>query len=220
MNMKKAITSILAACMALSMAACSAKTDSSDATAASSSASEQVAKSAEPKDIEAAIANVLGSDYLATVEISQDDLYLSAMSEFDMSKVASYVAKQSEIPSVDQDTVVIVKLNDKAYADEAVKLLNDSFSQIVNYTHQYPFNVAKVENGRIYKADDLVMFIIAGKSQTEDISDEQAKQNAADGYAKVDEAIKSLIGVIPENLAVVNAGAPDGGNGDKPILGG
>ena len=87
--MKKAITSVLALCMALSMAACSAKTQTSDATTANTSASEQAAKSAEPKDIEAAIAKAVGDGYLATVEVAADDLYLTPLADLDMSKISS-----------------------------------------------------------------------------------------------------------------------------------
>ena len=105
--MKRVMTSVLAACMALSMAACASKTDpsgssassdeSSAATSAESSASasesEKVNTNVEPKDIEAAIATKLGSDYLATVEVSADDLYLTPLADLDMSKIESYIVK-------------------------------------------------------------------------------------------------------------------------------
>ncbi len=226
MNMKKAITSVLALCMALSMAACSAKTQTSDAATENTSASEQAAKSAEPKDIEAAIAKAVGDGYLATVEVAADDLYLTPLADLDMSKISSYVCKQAETPSVDADKVVIVKLSDAAYGDEVVKAFNADFQQSVHYIHQYPFGVKKVEGGKIYKTDDLVIFVIAGKSAGENASADDEAKLATEEYAKIDEAIKSVIGTVPANLATYDANSEGAGNEggdeipDKPILGG
>ena len=239
--MKRVMTSVLAACMALSMAACASKTDpsgssaSSDASSAATSAessvsaseSEKVNTNVEPKDIEAAIATKLGSDYLATVEVSADDLYLTPLADLDMSKIESYIVKQSETPSVDTDKVVIAKCKDASYADEVVKAFNADFQQTVHYIHQYPFGVAKVEGGKIYKADTIVIFVIGGKSASQDASADDEAKLAAEEYAKIDEAIKSVIGTVPENLATYDASSEgDSGEGggdeipDKPILGG
>ncbi len=233
--MKRVMTSVLAACMALSMAACASKTQTSDSSAqseqsAQSSQSSQSGQSAaiaaEPKDIEAAIASKLGADYLSTVEVAADDLYLTPLADLDMTKIESYIVKQAEIPSVDTDKVVIAKCSDAAYADEVVKACEADFQQTVHYIHQYPFGVAKVEGGRIYKIDSLVIYVIGGKSAGENDSDEAAAKLASDEYAKIDEAIKSVTGTIPENLAKYDASSentPDEGGDaipDKPILGG
>lgn len=224
--MKKTITTILAACMALSMAACSSKPEASDASEATTAQSEQAAKSAEPKDIEAAIAGAVGDGYLATVEVAADDLYLTPLADLDMSKISSYVCKQAETPSVDADKVVIVKLSDPSYGDTVVNAFNADFQQSVHYIHQYPFGVKKVEGGKIYKTDDLVIFVIAGKSAGENASEDEEAKLAADEYAKIDSAIQSVIGTLPANLATYDASSEGSGNEggdeipDKPILGG
>ena len=224
--MKKTITTILAACMALSMAACSSKPEASDASAAPSAQSEQAAKSAEPKDIEAAIAGAVGDGYLATVEVGTEDLYLTPLADLDMSKFSSYVCKQAVTPSVDADKVVIVKLSDTAYGDEVVKAFNADFQQSVHYIHQYPFGVKKVEGGRIYKTDDLVIYVIAGKSADENAAEDAETKLANDEYAKIDSAIQNQIGTLPANLATYDANSEGSGNEggdeipDKPILGG
>ncbi len=230
--MKRVMTSVLAACMALSMAACASKTQTSDSSAQSeqsaqsSQSGQSAAIAAEPKDIEAAIASKLGADYLSTVEVAADDLYLTPLADLDMTKIESYIVKQAEIPSVDTDKVVIAKCSDAAYADEVVKAFEADFQQTVHYIHQYPFGVAKVEGGKIYKIDNLVIYVIGGKSAGENDSDEAAAKLASDEYAKIDEAIKSVTGTIPENLAKYDASSestPDEGGDaipDKPILGG
>ena len=220
--MKKIITTALAACMMFSFAACSSNTQTSDASAQSSQTEQSVAVNAEPKDIESAIATKLGDGYLATVQVTEEDLYLTPLAELDMTKIASYICKQTESPAVDADKVVIVKLSDASYADEVVKACNDDFQQTVHYIHQYPFGVAKVEGGKIYKINDFVIYVIAGKSAGENDSDEAEAKLAAEEYAKIDEAIKSVLGSVSDNLAKYDSSSetPADGDSDKPILGG
>jgi len=118
------------------------------------------------------------------------------------------------------DAVVIAECED-GYADEAVKQLNESFAQTVDYIRQYPFGVAKVEGARLYKIGNTVMLIIAGASADEKASAEDEAKLAASEYEKIDNALKALFGTLPENLAVIPEATDNGGSdeGDM-ILGG
>ncbi len=153
-----------------------------------------------PAEIEQKIADAIGKDNdLCDTEIEKE--WLQNSYQLDLSKVESYVAKQNSISSVNLDTVIILKTKD-GYADEAVSLLNDSFSQTVSYIRQYPFGTAKVLNARLYRNGNYVIYIIAGASYDGEDAEEEAKL-AASEYAKIDEAVQSVFGTLPENLAVV-----------------
>ena len=64
------------------------------------------------------------------------------------------------------------------------------------------FGTAKVMNARIYQSGDYVLYIIAGASYDGEDSEAENKL-AVSEYAKIDETLKSVLGTLPENLAVV-----------------
>ena len=209
--MKKFIALLLAALMVMSFAACSSNKNDDPKKPESSQTetnktddpgkkSDEV-KTAAPKDIEAAIAKALGNGDLATVDVPEEEISLSALGRLDMTKVKSYVAKQAAVPSVDLDAIVIAECED-GYADEAVTLFNESYAQTVDYIRQYPFGVAKVEGARLYKVGNTVMLIIAGASAGDGASAEDEAKLAAAEYEKIDNALRDLFGTLPENLAV------------------
>lgn len=209
--MKKFLLLFLSAAIILSLAACGKGADNGGTTTAT------------PAEIEQKIADAIGKDnYLCDTEIDKD--WLQSTFQLDMSKVESYVAKQNSIGSVNPDTVVILKTKD-GYAADAVKALNTYYAQIVDYIRQYPFGTAKVMNARLYQSGDYVIYIVAGASYDGEDSEAETKL-AVSEYAKIDEAIKSVFGTLPDNLAVVpedngSSGgfiAPD--DDDMPVLGG
>lgn len=258
--MKKYLAIAFAALMVMSLAGCSNSTNSSsDSSSTSSTVNSDAAsdktddnsgskpadssdsnsdaeKSVSPADIEAAIAKALGDGYLSTVDVPEDEMYLSAMAEIDLSQVESYVAKIAVVSSVNLDTVVAIKCK-PGYADTAVDALNSRYAQSISYIRQYPFSVAKVEGARLYKIGDTVIFVIGGANAEDGASAEDEAKLAASEYEKIDSAIKELFGTLPENLAVVtepddsNAGDDDGGffnmtddfgfeGDDMPLIGG
>ena len=181
------------------------------------------AVTATPAEIEQKIAEAIGKDnYLCDTDIDKD--WLQNSYQLDFSKIDSYVAKQNSISSVNPDTVIVLKTKD-GYAEETVRLLNENFAQMVSYIRQYPFGTAKVLGARLYRSGNYVIYVIAGASYDGEDSEAEAKLAAAE-YAKIDEAIQSVLGTLPENLAVVpeddgSAGglmAPEGD--DLPVLGG
>ena len=210
--MKKFIALFLAALMLLSFAACSANQNNNgknnESTNTNESKKDTPAKTDKtPAEIETAIAKALGDGYLATVDIPEDEIALSALGYLDLTKVRTYVAKQAVVSSVDPDTVVIVECED-GYADEAVAKLNESFAQTVSYIRQYPFGVAKVEGARLYKVGNIVMLIIAGASFEGEDKEAEAKL-AVEEYKKVDAAVTEIFGSLPENLAELTVQIPN-----------
>lgn len=222
--MKKIIALILALMMTVSLAACGTNTNEDPKEPNKNTSQTDDIKEATPAEIEAAIAKALGDGYLATAEVPEEEIMMTALGRLDMEKVESYIVKQAVVTSVDLDTVVIVKCKD-GYADEAVKAFNDAYAQTISYIRQYPFGVAKVEGARLYKIGDTVIYVIAGASADESASAEDAAKLSADEYKKIDAAIKDACGVLTENLAVIPEDSDTSGGAllpeeDMPAIGG
>ena len=197
--MKRIALIFLSLLMVFSLGSCGKGADNKK-TGDNGRSSTVVTVTATPAEIEEKIAQAIGADnYLCDTDIDKD--WLQNSFQLDMSKVESYVAKQNAIASVNPDTVIVLKTKD-GYADEAVAKLNDSFAQMVGYIRQYPFGTAKVLNARLYQSVDYVIYVIAGASYDGEDSEAENKL-AASEYAKIDEAVQSIFGTLPENLAVV-----------------
>lgn len=197
MKIKKIALILLSLVMAFSIVACGKATDNKKT---DDNGKENTTVTATPAEIEQKIADAVGKDnYLCDIEIDKD--WLQNTFQLDMSKVESYVAKQNSIGSVNPDTVIVLKTKD-GYASDAVKALNAYYTQVVSYIRQYPFGTAKVMNARIYQSGDYVLYIIAGASYDGEDSEAENKL-AVSEYAKIDETLKSVLGTLPENLAVV-----------------
>lgn len=209
--MKKFIAFLLAALMVMSFAACSSNNSDNPKTSESDQTSNQT-KVYTPAEIETAIAKALGDSDLCTVDVPKEEIVSSAIGYLDLTKVKAYIAKQTNLPSVMLDSIVIAEC-EPGYADEAVKLFNENYAQVISYIRQYPFGVAKAENARIYKVGNTVMFIMAGADADENTSAEDEAKLAVSEYEKIDNAIKSLFGTLPKNLAVV---AEPADSEDKP----
>ncbi len=221
MKIKKIALILLSLVMALGIVACGKATDNKKT---DDNGKGNTTVTATPAEIEQKIADAVGKDnYLCDTDIDKD--WLQNSFQLDMSKVDSYVAKQNSISSVNPDTVIILKVKD-GYADEAVKALNTSFAQVVDYIRQYPFGTAKVLNARIYQSGNYVMYILSGASYDGEDSEAESKL-AVSEYAKIDEAVKSVLGTLPNNSAVVPEDDGSAGglitsddDGDIPMLGG
>lgn len=197
MKIKKITLILLSLVMAFSIVACGKATDNKKT---DDNGKGNTTVTATPAEIEQKIADAVGKDnYLCDIEIDKD--WLQDGFQLDMSKVERYVAKQNSIGSVNPDTVIVLKTKD-GYASDAVKALNTYYAQVVSYIRQYPFGTAKVMNARIYQSGDYVLYIIAGASYDGEDSEAENKL-AVSEYAKIDETLKSVLGTLPENLAVV-----------------
>lgn len=221
MKIKKIALILLSLVMVFSIVACGKATDNKKT---DDNGNGNTIIAATPAEIEQKIADAVGKDnYLCDTDIDKD--WLQNSFQLDMSKVDSYVAKQNSISSVNPDTVIVLKVKD-GYADEAVKALNTSFAQVVDYIRQYPFGTAKVLNARIYQSGNYVMYILSGASYDGEDSEAESKL-AVSEYAKIDEAVKSVLGTLPNNSAVVPEDDGSAGglitsddDGDIPMLGG
>ena len=220
MKIKKIALILLSLVMVFGIVACGKATDNKKTDDNGKGNTTVTATSA---DIEQKIIEAIGKDnYLCDTEIDKD--WLQNSYQLDMSKVESYVAKQNAISSVNEDALIILKTKD-GYAADAVKALNTYYAQVVSYIRQYPFGTAKVLNARLYQSGDYVIYVIAGASYDGEDSEAENKL-AVSEYAKIDEAIKSVFGTLPKNLAVVPE--DDGSSGgfiapdddDMPVLGG
>ncbi len=218
--MKKIALILLSAVTALCFASCASNVNTND------SGNKKTADiSVTPAEIEQKIADAVGKDnYLCDSDIQSD--YLQNTIGLDLSEIESYAAKQNSISSVNPDTVIILKVKN-GYEDKAVEVLNESYARMVEYIRQYPFGTAKVLNARIYQNGCYIMYIIAGAGYDGEDSEAENKL-AADEYDKIDEAVKSVFGALPENSAVVpdDDGSTGGlissydNDGDLPMLGG
>lgn len=218
--MKRIILIFMSLIMIFSFAACNK--GAGDKKAEDNNSGDISAVTVTPAEIEQKIAAAVGSEnYLCDTEIDKD--WLQNSFGLDLSKVESYSAKQNSISSVNPDTVIVLKTKD-GYANEATKILNTSFEQMVGYIRQYPFGTAKVLNARLYQSGDYVIYVIAGASYDGDDAEAEAKLAVAE-YEKIDEAIEGIFGALPENLAVVleddgSAGGLTVPDDDTPVLGG
>lgn len=181
-------------------------------------------KTITPADVEAVIAKALGEGYLCTEVVPAEEANLSCIGWLDGDKIESYVLKKPT--TYCQDMVAVVKCRE-GYADEAVQILNNYFAQNISYIRQYPFDVAKVEGTRIFKYDNIVMYITAGAAASGEISAEDEAKLAASEYEKIDSAIKQLFGTSPKNLAVITEPDNNDNNGglnfddsEFPVIGG
>lgn len=200
--MKKYITIITAAFLLVSLTACSEKSSITPGSVTSGTVFQTSQKASESLLLEAAIAEALGDGYYCTEPISEEELTLSIFKDLDLSKVESYVAKQTAELDSKQDMIAIFKCK-RGYANKAVEILNSYYAQVVTNTMQHRRDVLKVNGTRIYKIGDTVMFILAGKSPESGISTDEEAALADAEYTKIDGAIKKLFGTIPENLAEI-----------------
>lgn len=224
--MKKLIAFLLAAFMVMSFAACGQTNNqgkdkpgqnNSQTQGGNSSKPENGDKNntvtVKPSEIEAKIKKALGEGYVCTA-----DKEMSGYFSLDMEKVEAYAAKESSIPAVDLDTVIILKVKD-GYADDAVKALNEGYAQMVDYVRQYPFGTAKIMNGRVFQNGNYVALIVAGTSVDSNASAEQEEKQAESEYAQIDAVWKEIFGeaknvaVIPEDNDNGGENFFDGGNG-------
>ncbi|MBO7336624.1 MAG: DUF4358 domain-containing protein [Lachnospiraceae bacterium] len=173
-----------------------------------------------PQSVEAAIAKALGNGYVADIEVPEEELYLCPLGDIDMEKIDAYVAKQNAVPSVHQDSVIVVKCKDASYADSVVQGFNVFYARSRKYAAIYPMEPFKVMGCRIFKAGDIVMYIVAGAPLPEDVRDDAGQLAFATAeYAKIDTAVKELLGFLPENLldedTEIPGDDPDNGSGES-----
>ncbi len=200
--MKSYITLITAVILLTSLTACSERNSITPGSTTSGIVFQTNQNATEPQLLEAAISNALGDGYYCTSPVSEEELALSIFNGLNLSKVESYVAKQTAESDAGKDMVAIFKCK-RGYANQLPAILNSYYAQVVSNTMQSRHDVLKVNGTRIYRIGDTVMFILAGRSPKNGISTDEEAALAEAEYAKIDRAIKKLYGTVPENLAEI-----------------
>ena len=189
--MKKLFAGLLIVAMMLSLVACSGGEKKPAAK-----------ENPTPEEIEEAIIEAIGADaYKCDTVIDEEMMPLTIMADIDLTKVEAYVGKQNAITAVCHDCVVILKCKD-GYEDEVIHTLNVNYSAICGYVRLYPFGTISVQNARLYKIDNYVIFVIAGADTDDGESDDaEVAAKVDEVYKKVDEAIEGIFGKLTDNLA-------------------
>ncbi len=201
--MKRLVAGLLVLMMVLALVACGGNSNAGTNNGGNSGENKQEEKKEPtPEDIEQAIIDAIGADaYKCNTVIDEEMMPLTIMADIDLTKVESYIGKQNEMTAVCHDCLVVLKCKD-GYEDEVIHTLNVNYSAICGYVRLYPFGTIKVQNARLYKIDNYVIFVIAGADlEDEDATDEDVATKVDEEYTKIDEAIKGVFGKLTDNLA-------------------
>ncbi|MCR5346097.1 MAG: hypothetical protein K6E46_08625 [Lachnospiraceae bacterium] len=195
--MKRLVAGLLVLMMVLSLVACGGNGGADNG----GENKQEEKKEPTVEEIEQAIIDALGDGYYCDTVIDEDMMPLTIMADIDLTKVDSYIGKQNAVSAVCHDCIVILKCKD-GYEDEVIHTLNVNYSAICGYVRLYPFGTVKIQNARLYKIDNYVIFIIAGAdAEGEDPTDQEIAEQVDSEYAKIDEAIKGVFGKLTDNLA-------------------
>ena len=196
--MKKSLAIIICAFVVLTAAACG-KSDTAKLTT---------------DEIEQKIAGLLNEDYACDTDI--DVQQLKDYYRLDMSKVKEYTAKESKIPSVIPDTVIVLR-TDKNYVDTAVEMLNRALTGTVM---SFGFGNPVTINARIYTSGEYVLYVIAERAY-DGGTPEQQREAVNNTYAEIDKVLKESLDGLSDNLALIPENAGDTTypyDEDMPIL--
>lgn len=165
-------------------------------------------------EIEQKIAGLLDEDYVCDTDI--DVQQLKDYYRLDMSKVKEYTAKESKIPSVIPDTVIVLR-TDKNYVDTAVEMLNRALTGTVM---SFGFGNPVTINARIYTSGEYVLYVIAERAY-DGGTPEQQREAVNNTYAEIDKVLKESLDGLSDNLAMIPENAGDTTypyDEDMPIL--
>ena len=223
--MKKILACILAAFMLLAAVACTANTaptdnNNSDTTPAVTMTAQEILDS---------LKKSLGDSYASDSAETEDRM--SGYWGLDMSRIESWAAEGNSMSSLNMDCAVVLQVKD-GYAEDAAKLLQTGFEQVLSYARMYNMDLQRVLQARLFVNGNYVALIVEGEQADWQISDEEQAKFAADEAAKVDAAWSAIFGssensiVIPADSGNVNMYDDETGDetgddtDDIPMLGG
>ena len=219
--MKKILACILAAFMLLAAVACTANTaptdnNNSDTTPAVTMTAQEILDS---------LKKSLGSSWASDTAETEDRM--SGYWGLDMSQIESWAAESDSMSSLNMDCAVVLKVKD-GYAEDAAKLLQQSYEQVLSYARMYNMDLQRVLQARLFVNGNYVALLIEGEQGDWEASDEEQAKFAADEAAKVDAAWSEIFGsadnsiVIPADSGNVNMYDDETGDDtdDIPMLGG
>lgn len=121
----------------------------------------------------------------------------------DSSKIDSIVYENNSINAINMDTALIIKVKD-GYADEAAKLLQESFDQWGAYSRTGHYDEYKTEQARLFVNGNYVALLVLGANDPDENADEKAERTfAASEAEKVDKAWEKIFGTNPENIVKI-----------------
>ena len=167
----------------------------------------------------------LGGSWASDTAETEDRM--SGYYGLDMSQIESWAAESNSMSSLNMDCAVVLKVKD-GYAEDAAKLLQQSFEQVLSYARMYNMDLQRVLQARLFVNGNYVALIIEGEQGDWEASDEDQAKFAADEAAKVDAAWSEIFDsaensiVIPEDSGNVNMydDETEGDTDDIPMLGG
>ena len=222
--MKEILAFILAAFMLLAVVACTANTAPTDPKSdATDNNTDTSAVTMTAQEILDALKKSLGDSYAS--DSAETETRMSGYWGLDMSQIESWAAESNSMSSLNMDCAVVLKVKD-SYAEDAAKLLQQSYEQTLSYARMYDMDLQRVLQARLFVNGNYVALLVEGEQADWQASDEEQVKFAADEAAKVDAAWSAIFGtaensiVIPEDSGNVNMDEALEGADGTPILGG
>ena len=219
--MKRILALVLAAFLLLAAVACTAKTDSTPDSTDNKADTPAVTMTAQ--EILDNLKKSLGGSWASDTAETEDRM--SGYYGLDMSQIESWAAESNSMSSLNMDCAVVLQVKD-GYAEDAAKLLQQSYEQTLSYARMYNMDLQRVLQARLFVNGNYVALIIEGEQGDWEASGEDQAKFAADEAAKVDAAWSEIFGsadnsiVIPEDSGNVNMDEDLEGADSTPILGG
>ena len=222
--MKEILAFILAAFMLLAVVACTANTAPTDPKSdITDNNTNTPAVTMTAQEILDSLKKTLGESWASDTAETEDRM--SGYWGLDMSQIESWAAESNSMSSLNMDCAVVLKVKD-GYAEDAAKLLQTGFEQILSYARMYNMDLQRVLQARLFVNGNYVALLVEGEQADWQASDEEQAKFAADEAAKVDAAWSAIFGtaensiVIPEDSGNMNMDEALEGADGTPILGG
>lgn len=180
--MKKIVTVLMTAILAMGVFAGCAKADSDKE-------NPDKVTNVTLEEIHTAVKDAYGENYLPNMEIPAEMLE----AEFGLTKDL-YAEVKAEQPMIGAhaDRVVLVKAAE-GKADAVEKALTEAREKKVNDTMQYPMNLAKIAASKVVRQGDYVAFLLVGAiNDAPEATEEEAKEFAEKEVNKAVEAFNNL----------------------------
>lgn len=92
------------------------------------------------------------------------DALIEALFGFDLSKFGEYVFAEAADPSVNADTIILIKLNDNADLTPTCDTLDTYLASVKENTKSYsPVNYAKTQSSAVTVLDDYIYLVITSE---------------------------------------------------------
>ena len=215
--MKRIFAFILAAFMLLAVVACTANTAPIDNNSSNNNNNADTpAVTMTAQEILDSLKKSLGTSYASDTAETEDRM--SGYYGLDMSKIESWAAESNSMSSLKMDCAVVLKVRD-GYAEDAAKLLQQSFEQALSYARMYDMDVQRVLQARLFVNGNYVALLIEGEQGDWEATDEEQAKFAADEAAKVDAAWSEIFGSAENSIVIPADDGNSGFNMDEEIEG-